>query len=380
MTSSRTRPSLGPAAWLSALVIGVLLALAIPALAAGAEPTEGSTAVADPPAAQTQEPAETTGSTEPPAPEQTAAPADEPAPTTTGPAPPPGFQPAPELAPTPATEAPAPTPPVATPAPQPVPAPTPQPAPPPSSGPAPVTPAPPLIEELPLPVLPIAPPLAELLPVVAPLLPELTPALPTIPDVPRDRAAAVPVVPDVVSPATDAVDRSIALPVAPPANPRVADAVPTSVLGGPAKPVLVTPAGAADPSGPLADKTIESAGFYDPISLKRSNEIASAPSPRVQGTAAFGAPTQPGPSPFDMHLEAQGGPAPVGSSLLAVLASYVLPGSGSLPLQSTLFLFVQLAVILAFALAPRPGQGERLVLWGLLRSQAGHRLAVRRPG
>ena len=80
MTSSRTRPSLGPAAWLSALVIGVLLALAIPALAAGAEPTEGSTAVADPPAAQTQEPAETTGSTEPPAPEQTAAPADEPAP------------------------------------------------------------------------------------------------------------------------------------------------------------------------------------------------------------------------------------------------------------------------------------------------------------
>ena len=79
-------------------------------------------------------------------------------------------------------------------------------------------------------------------------------------------------------------------------------------------------------------------------------------------------------------MEAQGGPAPVGSSLLAVLASYVLPGGGSLPVQSTLFLFVQLAVILALALAPRPGTGERLVLWGLLRSQAGHRLAVRRPG
>ena len=116
------------------------------------------------------------------------------------------------------------------------------------------------------------------------------------------------------------------------------------------------------------------------ISLERSNEIVSAPTRRDEGPAAFGAAAQPGPSPFDMHLEAQGGPAPAGSSLLAVLASYVLPGSGSLPLQSTLFLFVQLAVILAFALAPRPGAGERLFLWGLLRSQAGHRLAVRRPG
>jgi hypothetical protein len=233
----------------------------------------------------------------------------------------------------------------------------------------------------PLPVVPITPPLAELVPVVAPVLPELTPTLPTIPDVPRDRPATVPVVPDVVSPATDAVDKSVALPVAPPANPRVVDAAPTSTLGAPAKPVLITPATMADPGGPLADKTIQGAGFSDLISLERSDEIVSPPTRRDQSpAAAFGAAAQPGPSPFEVHLEAQGGPAPAGSSLLAVLASYVLPGSGSLPLQSTLFLFVQLALILAFALAPRPGVGERLVLWGLLGSQAGHRLAVRRPG
>ncbi len=351
MTSSRTRLSLGPAVWLRALVIGIMLALAIPAFAAGVESTEGSTATADPPAAQTQEPAQTAGTTEPTAPEPTAAPADEstPAATTT--------EPAPAPPPTPTTE----------------------PAPPPSSGTAPVTPTSPVVEEAPLLVLPITPPLAELLPVVAPLLPELTPTLPTIPDVPRDRPATVPVVPDVVSPATDTVDKSMALAVAPPASPRVIDPVPALTLGGPTKPVLITPAVPPDPGGPLADKTIQRAGFADPISLELPDPGAAAPTPRDEGAAGFGAADQSA-SPFQVHLEAQGGPAPVGSSLLAVLASYVLPGGGSLPLQSTLFLFVQLAVILAFALAPRPGSGERLVLWGLLRSQAGHRLAVRRPG
>ena len=138
---------------------------------------------------------------------------------------------------------------------------------------------------------------------------------------------------------------------------------------------------AAEPGAALAADSIQGAGFTNLISLERSDEIVSPPTRRDEGpAAAFEAVGPAGDNPFEVHLEAQGGPAPAGSSLLAVLASYVLPGSGSLPLQSTLFLFVQLAVILAFALAPRPGAGERLVLWGLLRSQAGHRLAVRRPG
>lgn len=373
MTSSRTRLSLGPAAWFGALLIGILLALAIPAFAAGAESTEGSTAVADPPAAQTQEPASTAGTTEPPAPEQTAAPADESTPATT---PADLFAPAPAAAPTPATQTP---PPAATT--EPTPTPTPAPAPPPSSGTAPVTPTTPAAEPTLVPVVPITPPLAELLPVVAPLLPELTPTLPTIPDVPRDRPATVPLVPDVVSPATDTVDKSIALPVvAPPPSSRVVDAVPISTLGAPSKPVLITPAATTpDPGGPLAGKTIPGAGFVNPISLEQTGPPTSTPTRRAEGPADF-AVAPDSDNPFPVHLEAQGGPAPVGSSLLAVLASYVLPGGGSLPIQSTLFLFVQLAVILAFALAPRPGSGERLVLWGLLRSQAGHRLAVRRPG
>ncbi len=349
--------------------------------------TDGSTAVADPPAAQAPAPAPAAGSTEPAAPEQTAAPAAEPAPpavatppaTTTTPPPPAVFEPAPVLAPTPATQ---PAPPVAAaPAPTPAPTPTPAPAPPPSSGTAPVTPTPSPVADTLVPVVPTTPPLAELLPVVAPLLPELTPTLPTIPDVPRDHPAAVPVVPAVVSPATDAVDKSIALPVAPAANPRAIVAVPTSTLGGPATPVLITPALAKalrDPGGPLAAKTIPGAGFSNTISLERPGQTVAPPTRRAEGRAAFQVADTT--SPFDVHLEAQGGPAPVGSSLLAVLASYVLPGGGSLPIQSTLFLFVQLAVILAFALAPRPGSGERLVLWGLLRSQPGHRLAVRRPG
>ena len=77
MTSPRTRLSLGPAAWFGALLIGILLALAVPALAAGAETTDGSTAVADPPAQQLARP---------PAP-PTRLPATDPAPAATDPAP-----------------------------------------------------------------------------------------------------------------------------------------------------------------------------------------------------------------------------------------------------------------------------------------------------
>jgi hypothetical protein len=226
------------------------------------------------------------------------------------------------------------------------------------------------VAETPVPAIPTTPPLAELLPVLAPLLPELTPALPTIPDVPRAGPAPAPVVPDVASPAT-AVDKSIALPVAPAA--RIVAAVPSSSLGAPTMPTR-----RPSPPGPIAD-AIAAAGFSNPISLERPDPIAAtAPSGRDEGPAGFVA-EDPGANPFAVHLEAPGGAAPAGSSLLAVLASYVLPGGGSLP-PTTLFLFLSLAVILAVALAPRPGAGERLVLLGLLRSLSGHQLAVRRPG
>ena len=77
-------------------------------------------------------------------------------------------------------------------------------------------------------------------------------------------------------------------------------------------------------------------------------------------------------------IAAPGGPAPAGSSLLAVLASYVLPGSG-IP-ATTLLLFVQLAVILAACLAPRSGIGERIHAPGLFGPRHGYRTVLARPG
>jgi hypothetical protein len=84
-----------------------------------------------------------------------------------------------------------------------------------------------------------------------------------------------------------------------------------------------------------------------------------------------------GANPF-ATLDAVGGPAPAGSSLLAVLASYVLPGGG-LP-TSTLLFFVQLAVILAAFYAPRSGIGERIHALGRLGPRLGYRTVLARPG
>jgi hypothetical protein len=71
--------------------------------------------------------------------------------------------------------------------------------------------------------------------------------------------------------------------------------------------------------------------------------------------------------------------APAGSSLLAVLASYILPGSGPAP-PATLMMLVLLGLVLAAVFAPRPAGSERIWLSGLLGPRAGHGLAVRRPG
>ena len=338
----RNRHSSGGAIWLRTILVGVLMALLVPALAMAEpvieqEPVAAEAAAAPPaaeptpeaPAADPTTPADTTAPTDTTTPADTTAPADTttpaPPPSTTGPATPPTLV---ELQPGAAT------PPTTTPATS-----------------APVTPSTPLSPEV------------------------VPPALPTAPDTPRAEAPK-PVVAPVPDQSTEALP--------------TAQRAPLTVTLGSGPDVTRAAAAAAAVKGRhdgtdaesgavLAADSIQGAGFTNPISLERPDQIAAPPTRRAEGPATFEAPDQ-GENPFGAHLEAQGGPAPVGSSLLAVLASYVLPGSGSLPLQSTLFLFVQLAVILAFALAPRPGTGERLVLWGLLRSQAGHRLAVRRPG
>ncbi len=73
------------------------------------------------------------------------------------------------------------------------------------------------------------------------------------------------------------------------------------------------------------------------------------------------------------------GTAPTGSSLLAVLAGYVLPGSGGAP-ASTIVLFIVLGLILGLTYGAFPQMTERLALGNLMGASRGHGLAVRRPG
>ena len=69
-----------------------------------------------------------------------------------------------------------------------------------------------------------------------------------------------------------------------------------------------------------------------------------------------------------------------GSSFLAVLASYALPGTGPVPMSLALVMFAQLAIMLGMMRAPRVHLSERLVIVGLLAGDAGHSRAVQRPG
>jgi hypothetical protein len=68
-----------------------------------------------------------------------------------------------------------------------------------------------------------------------------------------------------------------------------------------------------------------------------------------------------------------------GSSLLAVLAGYVLPGVGGPP-ATTLIMFVLVGLLVAIARAPRPQLSERLWSGSLMGAASGHGLAVCRPG
>jgi hypothetical protein len=86
------------------------------------------------------------------------------------------------------------------------------------------------------------------------------------------------------------------------------------------------------------------------------------------------------PAPhFTVQVTSPEGSVPQGSSLLEVLAGYVLPGSSGPPATSILFL-VLLGTLLAAIVAPRPRASERIALLGLLGPRSGHGLAVRRPG
>ena len=226
-------------------------------------------------------------------------------------------------------------------------------------------------------------PSAEATPTAAGSTGTVTP-LPAAPDSPRAR-------PDVLlGPAV--VDAGVAT-----GGGKAAATAPlVTVTGGPT-PLPKTVAasslgGPADPSVALADTTtVATPATLDPAAVHGTVrpdfettlfEPSAATAPPTRSDAAGGQGVdrgdRSGDNPF-AEFAAPGGPVPAGSSLLAVLASYVIPGGGSLP-GTTLFFLVQLAVILAAFVAPRAGQGGRALALGRLGPRSGYRTVLARPG
>ena len=154
-----------------------------------------------------------------------------------------------------------------------------------------------------------------------------------------------------------------------------------SSLGGPADPSAAiagttTATTPAPPDAAAVNGTVRAA--FETTLLEPS--AATAPPTRSDAAGGPGVDRgdRSGDNPF-AEFAAPGGPVPAGSSLLAVLASYVIPGGGSLP-GTAMFFLVQLAVILVAFAAPRAGLGERALALGRLGPRSGYRTVLARPG
>jgi hypothetical protein len=176
---------------------------------------------------------------------------------------------------------------------------------------------------------------------------------------------------------------------APGVLPKAVPAVAVKMTGGPTPPpsaldvsTLGSPTAPPGPPAPHATPPASRMDAPPPPELSPSLfEAPPAPSVATRRDAAGmpGAATAPsGTNPFDT-IAATGGPLPAGSSLLAVLASYVIPGAGAPP-ATMLLLFVQLAVILAAFFAPRLGLGERALALARVGPRSGYRTVLTRPG
>lgn len=308
-------------------VVGLFLMLALPGLSAAAPAVADPTLAEQPTAAATPTteatPVDTTGQTAPPA-EATPPAEQQPAPSGDGttPATDDGAGAAPAPPPSESTPVTAPTSDGSTPAPQPV-----ETAPPPSTGSASAArPGPTAVPEDPRPAVALS---ASAWTAPTPSTPTATP--PTSPE--SQVAPAVAAVAPDPAPAADRPD-----PPAPPATRELTHFT-------------------FDASGPIAQ---------------------AITAPRPAAPVSFTHEVQP-PQNMTVELVAPQSAAPGGSSLLAVLASYILPGSGPVP-PSALMMLVLLGLILAAVYAPRPGLSERIRLSGLLGPRTGHGLAVPRPG
>lgn len=340
--------------WLRAMIVALLIVLAVPVMALA---DEGFTAVAEPVATE-QPAAEGTATEEPPA-EPAPAPAIDPAVETPVATDPPA---SPEPAPVPVDVPPVLDLPVVAPPIVPVPILTPPTAPPPGGGPN--------VDPTPLPSLPGA---APELPEIAPVLTSPTPPVSTTPPsvTPVSRIDAdTPPPPPAVAPTPSVAASSLGLPGAPalslgPPPPAFGDAV-LAALGDPRAPGAARDAGSQvsamiGVSGPQigsADTTGVGASTTEAV-LKVADDA------RAEIVVS--------------SIQAPIGAAPSGSSLLAVLAGYVLPGGGGAP-ASTIVLLIVLGLILGVTYGAFPQMTERLAAGRLLGASAGHGLAVRRPG
>jgi hypothetical protein len=211
-----------------------------------------------------------------------------------------------------------------------------------------------------------------------------TEATPTPTPVPGDvtelpTAGTLPHTPDLPVPAPMPPGERLAAAVAAPAL-SIAPAAPDA-------PVAAAPM--AVPSTPDAPAAAKAAATPKASELFLTTSLGSVDTTPELTVAEASAPPPPGPGddfvPDGPSVDiaptfvAPIGAAPSGSSLLAVLAGYVLPGGGGAP-ASTIVLLIVLGLILGVTYGAFPQMTERLAAGRLLGASAGHGLAVRRPG
>jgi hypothetical protein len=209
---------------------------------------------------------------------------------------------------------------------------------------------------------------------------ELAPVLMTpVPPTPPPSLGPPPTLPRVVTPAAPAAGAVAPVTVAT----QAADPLTVDTLGGPpilqgGDPISEASREAVEGAGVLAAAAVPLRGAFvtlDPARVVVPAVAEARGGPATPAREAFAAAEAEFPAP---QVVAPDGPAP-SQSLLAVLAAYILPGSGPVP-ASTLLMLVLVGLILAAVFAPRPGGAERIWLSGLVGPRVGHGLAVRRPG
>ena len=244
------------------------------------------------------------------------------------------------------------------------------------------------------PIEPATPPEAEIIPApvtppdVVITTPELVPTPAVGPDPAAGRLLPVVVIPPVNA---DAVPGRISDAVASvPGSVAAAAAVASSITLAAATDTPVGPLGGGNDSDPVQPSASAVSGLLTQNAALHQNlftlnpDRGTSPVAPVGATALERVPGMPFGEEGHSTLFSESVAAPIGavssgSSLLAVLAGYVLPGVGGPP-ASTIIMFMLVGLIVALARAPRAQLSERLHMGALLGAASGHGLAVCRPG